>query len=149
LAEHPNIVGVKLTCANLGKLQRITSTLPKEKFAVFPGKSDILLQGLLSGGAGVIGGLVNIAPKTHVRLYGLWERNEIQQAMQLQSIIGHADWTMQKLGGISGVKGVVWRNFGYGQGFVRGPLAPVSDEKVNLTDTSRVSELIRLETTSN
>jgi Dihydrodipicolinate synthetase family len=46
LAQHPNIVSVKLTCANMGKLHRITSTIPSSEFAVFGGKSDILLQGL-------------------------------------------------------------------------------------------------------
>jgi Dihydrodipicolinate synthetase family len=45
LAQHPNIVGIKLTCANVGKLHRVASTIPFSEFAVLSGKSDILLHG--------------------------------------------------------------------------------------------------------
>ena len=67
LAAHPNIVGTKLSCGNIGKLQRLTSALSPEGFATFPGKSDVFLQGLISGSAGVIGALPNVAPKAHGR----------------------------------------------------------------------------------
>jgi 4-hydroxy-2-oxoglutarate aldolase len=142
-------VGTKLSCGNIGKLHRITSSIPKEKFAVFAGKSDVLLQGLLSGSAGVIGALVNIAPKTHRQLYELWEQNDVVEAMKIQSVLGQADWNAQKVGGIGGIKKVVSRNFGYGQGFVRGPLAPLSEEKEKSIDTSKLDVLIKLESSSN
>lgn len=68
LAEHPNIVGVKLSCGNIGKLHRLTTRFPTSEFAVFAGRSDVFLQGLLSNSWCVIGALVNIFPKLHRRL---------------------------------------------------------------------------------
>lgn len=41
LAQHPNIVGTKLSCGTIGKLHRLTSTVPASKFATFPGVSDV------------------------------------------------------------------------------------------------------------
>lgn len=128
LAEHPNIVGTKLSCGNIGKLQRLTSLYSSSEFAVFAGKSDTFLHGLLAGSAGTIAALVNIAPKLHGELYQLFNQGKLEQAMALQSVLGHADWAVSKLGGIGGVKAVVSKNFGYGNGSVRGPLKPVKDE---------------------
>ncbi|KAJ7903623.1 hypothetical protein B0H14DRAFT_2665677 [Mycena olivaceomarginata] len=86
LAQHPNIVGTKLSCGQIGKLQRLASTFPSTEFA----------------------------------------EGNFKDAMALQARLGHADWAMQKLGGISGVKAVVSKNFGYGVPHVRGPLKPLA-----------------------
>jgi len=124
LATHPNIVGVKLSCGNIGKLHRITTATKLSEFAVFPGRSDVFAQGLLSGSAGGIVALANIAPKVHTRLFKLWTEGNQDEAMKIQAILGHGDWAVSKVGGISGVKAVVNKEFGYGNGRVRGPLAP-------------------------
>ena len=81
LAAHPNIVGTKLSCCNIGKLHRLTSTFPsssetQKEFIVFPGASDVMIPALLVGGAGVIGASVNAFPKVHRRLYDLWKEVE-------------------------------------------------------------------------
>jgi 4-hydroxy-2-oxoglutarate aldolase len=128
LAKHPNIVGVKLSCGNIGKLQRLTSVFSPTEFAVFAGKSDTFLHGLLAGSAGTIAALVNIVPKLHGELYKLYKDGKIEEAMTLQAALGHGDWAISKLGGIGGVKAVVSRNFGYGQRHVRGPLKAVGDD---------------------
>lgn len=128
LAKHPNIVGVKLSCGNIGKLQRLTSMYSPSEFAVFAGKTDTFLHGLLAGSAGAIAALVNICPKLHGELYKLFKAGKIEQAMALQAELGHGDWSISKLGGVGGVKAVVSRNFGYGSPTVRGPLKVVADE---------------------
>ncbi|KII84427.1 hypothetical protein PLICRDRAFT_168003 [Plicaturopsis crispa FD-325 SS-3] len=146
LAQHPNIVGTKLSCGNIGKLQRLVASAPREKFAVFAGKSDVFLQGLLSGSAGVIGALVNIAPATHKKLYDQWKSgNGLVEAMQGQILLGQADWEAQKIGGIGGIKKIVSQQFGYGERWVRGPLAPVSDDKLQSLNHDHLLELINLE----
>jgi len=122
LAQHPNIVGTKLSCGNIGKLHRLTSRIPTTDFAVFAGRSDTFLHGLHAGSAGTIAALVNIVPKLHGRIYALFREGNFQEAMDLQGKLGHADWAITKIGGISGVKAVVSENFGYGQPQVRGPL---------------------------
>jgi 4-hydroxy-2-oxoglutarate aldolase len=120
LAAHPNIVGVKLS---IGKLHRITTVTKPSEFAVFSGRSDVLTQGLISGSAGGIIALANIAPKTHIKLFKLWTTGKVDEAMKIQAILGHCDWAVGKIGGISGVKVVINNEFGYGTGQVRGPLA--------------------------
>lgn len=94
-AEHPNIIGVKLTCVttvskttpteknccrcgNVGKLTRICATTTEsafvdahprkgtpQPFLVLGGFSDILLTSLYANGHGVITGLGNVAPVSH------------------------------------------------------------------------------------
>lgn len=125
LAEHPNIVGTKLSCGNIGKLHRLTSTFLPSKFAVFAGRSDLLTQGLISGSAGAIAALVNIVPKLHSLLWKLYHDGNLKDAMRLQANLGHADWAIGRIGGIGGVKAVVSKNFGYGGNAVRGPLKAV------------------------
>lgn len=164
LAQHPNIVGIKLTCANIGKLHRITSTLPSSEFAVFAGKSDILLQGLcsrqflffppphnfstglLSGSAGGITGVVNIAPKVHVQLFKHFQSGNLEEAWKLQRMLAHADWAGAKLGPISGVKAVVASQFNYGSPRVRAPLKPRQEADIqSLGGLGKLGDLIELE----
>ncbi|KAF8962708.1 hypothetical protein BDZ97DRAFT_1662595 [Flammula alnicola] len=129
LAEHPNIVGTKLSCGNIGKLQRLTTRFPSSEFAVFAGRTDTFLHGLNAGSAGTIAALVNILPKLHGRLYQLFQEGKHQEAMTLQGKLGHGDWAASKVGGIGGIKAVVSKNFGYGEPHVRGPLKPVDVDK--------------------
>ncbi|KAI0749603.1 dihydrodipicolinate synthetase [Daedaleopsis nitida] len=145
LGMHPNIVGTKLSCADIGKLHRLTSTLPASKFATFPGSSAVYLQGLVSGSAGIIGALPNVAPKTHVQLYRLWKDGKLAEAEQLQALLGHADWELSKLGSIAGIKAVVSKHFGYGNLNVRGPLTPRDLEAAGPSATTKLEELIAIE----
>ncbi|KAF8072077.1 hypothetical protein FPV67DRAFT_1411398 [Lyophyllum atratum] len=130
LADHPNIVGTKLSCGNMGKLHRLTTRFPASEFAVFAGRSDLLTQGLLSGSAGTIGALVNVLPKLHAKLYKLFLDGNIKEAMELQGKLGHADWAIGRIGGIGGVKAIISKNFGYGGTVVRGPLKAVDSERL-------------------
>ncbi|KIM84377.1 hypothetical protein PILCRDRAFT_6616 [Piloderma croceum F 1598] len=147
LAAHPNIVGVKLSCGNIGKLHRITTDTKPFEFAVFSGRSDVLSQGLLSGSAGGIVALANIAPKIHTKLFKLWKEGKQDEAMKIQAILGHGDWAVSKIGGISGVKAVVNKEFGYGNGRVRGPLAHTDLESVGAEVYKLVDDLMALEKT--
>lgn len=148
LGAHPNIVGAKLSCGNVGKLQRVVSspTLSRSSFACFPGKADVFLPSLLSGSAGLIGALVNVAPKAHVRLLKLWKEGKLEEAVKLQALLGQADWELGKLGSVAGIKAVVSRHFGYGERFVRGPLRAVEVE-VGAKEAVALEELVRLEKT--
>ncbi|KAF7975716.1 hypothetical protein HWV62_8677 [Athelia sp. TMB] len=122
LSSHPNIVGTKLSCGDIGKLHRVTIATKIEEFVVFTGKSDVFAQSLFSGSAGVIGSLVNIAPKTHVRLWNLYKEGKVAEALEIQRVLGPADYAISRNGVIGGVKAVVNREFGYGSNRVREPL---------------------------
>jgi 4-hydroxy-2-oxoglutarate aldolase len=145
LARHPNIVGTKLSCGNIGKLHRLTSSFAPTSFAVFPGQSAVMLQGLLSGGAGAIAALPNVLPKTHVQLYALWKDGKLDEAMALQAKLGHADWAVSRIGGVGGIKAIVSKHFGYGEPWVRGPLPSGKVEALTDDAMGVLAELIALE----
>jgi 2-keto-3-deoxy-L-rhamnonate aldolase len=111
----------RLTCGNVGKLQRIASALPKSSFAAMAGKSDFCLPAIVAGSNGVIAALANIVPKLHSELLRLYESGDLKSAIELQSKLSHADWALSKLG-VAGVKKSVSAHFGYGSGRSRRPL---------------------------
>lgn len=121
LAEHPNIVGVKLTCANTGKLARIAAGV-KDSFRTFGGSSDFTLQTMIAGGHGVIAGLANVIPRASVLVYDLYVQGKIEEAQKIQAIVARADWTAIK-GGFPAVKAALQEFYGYG-GLPRRPVPP-------------------------
>ncbi|KZF23873.1 aldolase [Xylona heveae TC161] len=119
--SYPQIVGVKLTCGNLGKLQRLSASFAASEFAPFAGKSDFLLPGLTAGSNGVIAALANVVPKVHVKAIQLYQSGEFEKAQEIQRKLSVADWALLKLG-ISGVKAASTKFFGYGSSQPRKPL---------------------------
>lgn len=145
LGQHPNIVGTKLSCGDIGKLQRLTTLFPSSEFATFPGKSDVYLQGLTSGGAGIIGASVNLAPKVHARLFKLFtkpEKGEEGKMQDIQRLLSDADWQLGKLGSIAGIKAVVSKRYGYGNSIVRRPLPSLG---ANLENVDKIDKLLEIE----
>ncbi|KAH8599088.1 dihydrodipicolinate synthetase family protein [Bisporella sp. PMI_857] len=141
---NPKIVGVKLTCGNVGKLQRISSALPKESFAAFAGKSDFFLPALIAGSSGVIAALANVAPKVHNEVIRLYTSNNLQAAIELQNQLSNADWAITKLG-VAGVKGSVVNYFGYGTSRSRRPLGSTAIEKFTTEIATDVETIVKLE----
>lgn len=78
-----NVVGVKLTCAQVGKITRLTGIFPQDQFAVFGGQSDFLLGGLAVGSAGSIAAFANVFPKTIVHIYQLYKSGRVDEALEL------------------------------------------------------------------
>lgn len=145
LAEHPNIVGVKLSCGMIGKLHRLTTSHPSTSFAVFAGQSQTLLPGLFCGSAGTIAATVNLAPKIHVKLYNLWKEGRVSEAMQIQEQLVHADWAVSKIGGVTGLKRAVSQSFGYGAPTVRGPLSAVAPDRLMSKEGKLLEQLVEQE----
>lgn len=150
LAQHQNIVGTKLSCGNIGKIQRVASQFSPTDFAVFPGRSDAYWAGLNAGGAGVIAALVNLVPKLHVKLYRLHQEGKFEEAKKLSAELGHGDWAASKVGGIGGLKAVISQNFGYGGPVVRGPLKAVPPSNLaNHPYFPQLEKLLKLEAEEN
>ncbi|KAF9523561.1 hypothetical protein CPB83DRAFT_821419, partial [Crepidotus variabilis] len=148
LATHPNIVGTKLSCGNIGKIHRVASRIPSSEFAVFAGRSDTFVFGCLAKSAGAITALVNIAPKVHAKMWKLIQEGKTDEAMELQEKISHGDWAISKIGGVGGVKATIADNFGYGKPFVRGPLSTVDvNSLAESRDYKILVDLIALEKT--
>lgn len=116
LAQHPNIVGVKLTCGNAGKVTRLTQEYTHEQFAVYAGQSDWLLPCLVGQGAGCVTGIGNVFPKSVVKLFNLWEAGQIKEAIKLQGLVAQAEKACKE--GIAATK--------YGAGHFLGPLASIT-----------------------
>ena len=136
LAEHPNIVGVKLTCGNTGKLNRVVAATRKvsstqesaaPNFLVLAGSADFLVQSLAGGGHGILAGLANIAPKACTKTMELYLGGNIQHAQEMQERLSNGDWTAIQ-GGVIGVKAGLEGWMGYG-GFARSPLPKPSAEQ--------------------
>ncbi|KAL1893743.1 hypothetical protein Sste5346_006244 [Sporothrix stenoceras] len=139
----PNVVGVKLTCANVGKITRITALVGEAEFAenhprsntgqhfqVIDGYIDILLPSISSGAAGAISGLPNVAPKLCVKLWELASSGaapgspEYKEAQRLQNVVALADGVAARIG-IAGLKMMTTRCRGYGSNAPRRPLLPM------------------------
>lgn len=143
LSEHPNIVGTKLSCGNVGKLHRITSVKPPSEFCTLAGVSEVLLQGLLSGSAGAIAALPNLVPKLHMKMYALYQAGKINEAMKIQAQLGQGDWATRKAGGVGAMKALISKHFGYGEIYVRRPLMTVA--QLSGTYVDKLEELIASE----
>lgn len=152
LSTHPKIVGCKLTCGNVGKLQRITTPTTNSlhattvkfpsTFATFAGKSDFYLHGLVAGSSGVIAALANLTPKLHVKLLELYKTGDLKGAQEIQILLSEADFCLQGLG-VAGVKGALDRYYGYGSGRSRRPLGAVDAAVwVSGDDSSRAEKIL-------
>ncbi|TAQ84214.1 hypothetical protein B7494_g7468 [Chlorociboria aeruginascens] len=119
LAQHPNIVGVKLTCGNIGKMTRLTADFHPQQFAVLGGASDYLIPSLIGGGSGCITGVANIYPKSVSKLYALYQEGKVAEAVKLQGLVAHGEKACKL--GIATTK--------YGSAYFAGPLAGVNDKK--------------------
>ncbi|EKM55128.1 uncharacterized protein PHACADRAFT_255535 [Phanerochaete carnosa HHB-10118-sp] len=161
-SEDTNIVGVKLTCGNVGKLTRIcttvsdqsyTSKYPRrtatQEFLVLGGYTDFVLPSIYARGHGAITGLANVAPHSIKKLYdlsveSLANPSVLPEAQRLQGIIARGDFTLAN-SGVSGTKAVLQRLYGYG-GCPRRPLPPISSEAAEAVwHHPHIKELVALE----
>lgn len=81
--KNHNVVGVKLTCASVGKITRLAATFAPSEFAIFGGQSDFLIGGLASGSAGCIAAFGNVFPKSLARIYQLYKSGKMEEALAL------------------------------------------------------------------
>ncbi|CAG8397509.1 unnamed protein product [Penicillium salamii] len=119
LAQHPNIVGVKLTCGNAGKVTRLTEEYSHEQFAVYAGSSDWLIPCLAGGGGGCVTGIANVFPKCVAHLCALWNQGKTKEARELQGLVAQAEKACKE--GIAPTK--------FGAAHFAGPAAGITDAK--------------------
>ncbi|KAH1910641.1 hypothetical protein KXV57_007460 [Aspergillus fumigatus] len=150
LAEQPNLVGCKLTCNDMGKLNRLVAAVRPATaaergsgFMCFGGSADATLQTLVGGGSGVVAGLANIAPKACVRLVELYHLGEMEEARRLQGVVARADRVANQ-GGVGAVKSALRVWFGYG-GYARRPLRGTEEEEKRESGAEGLKEVVELE----
>ncbi|KAJ5368414.1 aldolase [Penicillium cataractarum] len=123
--KHKNIVGVKLTCGDVGKLNRIQCSFAPGEFAGFAGKSDFLLPALVIGTHGAIVGSANAWPFVHAKVSEYFRNGQIAEARELQTKLSHADDALMRIGAV-GVKATMSHYFGCGTGRGRRPFGSAS-----------------------
>ncbi|ELR01693.1 hypothetical protein VC83_00922 [Pseudogymnoascus destructans] len=149
LSKHSNIVGVKLTCGNTGKLNRVVAATKSSKpasnlpsFLVLGGSADFTLQTMIGGGHGILAGLANISPKACIKTIDLYKSGNITEAQAMQEVVAKGDWAAIQ-GGIVGTKAGMQGCFGYG-GYARSPL-PQPTKEEGQRWTNMFKELVSLE----
>ena len=135
MANHPNIVGVKLTCGNIGKMSRLVPDVDSKDFAIFAGLVDALVPSINAGASGAIAGLCNLVPKTVVKAYHLATTpgSDPRELAKIQKLMADADALVTKTGVITGTKYALEYFYGYG-GCGRRPIKPPSPEFKKLTE---------------
>ncbi|BCR85722.1 dihydrodipicolinate synthase family protein [Aspergillus chevalieri] len=153
ISQHPNVVGTKFTCANTGKLTRVshaldaitessplvadrqrrsTKTAENHRYVTFGGMADFTLQTLVSGGSATLAGGANVIPRLCVHVFNLWSQGRLSEAVEAQGLLSQAEWVLTKTA-IPGTKSALQSYYGYG-GFARRPLGRLSDEQVKAVE---------------
>ncbi|WWD09203.1 hypothetical protein V865_007325 [Kwoniella europaea PYCC6329] len=114
LARHPNIVGVKHTDHDVGRIARETAFAKQNDFGspftILGGATDYLLGALAVGGQGAITGMANVAPRVCAKAFELAKEGRQEEALKYAGAISQAEWGMGK-GAILGTKFMTsWAN---------------------------------------
>ncbi|PKS09824.1 hypothetical protein jhhlp_004447 [Lomentospora prolificans] len=143
LADHPNIVGTKFTCGNVGKLARVAGAtrsvselFPTHRaeasphYFSFAGVADFISSSVSVGGSGAIVGAANVFPRACVNVYNLAVAGKLEEAIEAQQELARADWSLTKRA-IPGFKAILDRFHGYG-GIPREPMQSLSKEQAKV-----------------
>lgn len=112
LGQHPNIIGVKLTCGGIAKVARVSAQFGPDEFFTLAGQSDWLVPALAVGSVGSITGVANLYPKACVNIFDLFRAGKSKEAEKAQLELAKMEWGFGK-GGINGTKFVVAKLRGY------------------------------------
>ncbi|KAI7877537.1 aldolase [Lichtheimia hyalospora FSU 10163] len=132
LAKHSNIVGIKGTDGNMGKIGYLgTRIKPENNFSLLAGSASFFLPALAMGAVGLVPALGNVAPRACVEIQRLFDNGKIEAATQLQQQLVESDDALVRWYGNPGVKAAMNRVLGWG-GLPRCPLRLPSNDKVDL-----------------
>ncbi|KAF2807662.1 aldolase [Mytilinidion resinicola] len=120
LAQHPNIVGCKLSHGNVSYHTQVSTdpSIDHEKFRVYSGIGSQLGPIVLFGAAGVIDGLAAYYPRAVARLMDLAEKRPIEpkalQEIQSQQFVVSQAWEFIVKFGILGIREAIYQVLGMG-----------------------------------
>lgn len=141
LAQHPNIVGIKDSSANITQLAQIISMTPAD-FNVLVGTAGVLYPGLAFGAKGGVMALATCCPDKCIEIYDLYHAGKLDEAKKLQLKMIPVNNAVTGAFGIPGLK-YVMDTLGYLGGPTRRPLLPLTnEEKIKLNEIMKTAELI-------
>jgi len=126
LSAHSNIVAVKGTEGNIGKVGLLSGKLDLKQFTLIAGSADFYLASLILGSTAIIPGLGNITPRVIVELELLFKAGKMEEAVALQRQMVEWDNAANRWFGIAGLKAGMQATLGYG-GKPRLPLLAVGE----------------------
>lgn len=126
LAQHPNIVGIKDSSANITQLAQIIS-MTREDFNVLVGTAGVLYPGLVYGAKGGVMALATCCPDKCLEIFDLYQAEKYQEAKELQMRMIPVNNAVTGTFGIPGLK-YVMDTLGYHGGPTRRPLLPLTEE---------------------
>ncbi|CEG63204.1 hypothetical protein RMATCC62417_00387 [Rhizopus microsporus] len=129
LSKHKNIVGLKGTDANVGKMADLVQKTDPKEFALLAGSVDFFLPELLIGAVGLIPGAGNVFPALCAEIQRLYDNKQYDEAARLQRQLVEADDALCRWHGVPGAKSYIFRKFGYGKGICRNPLQRVTEDQ--------------------
>jgi 4-hydroxy-2-oxoglutarate aldolase len=122
LAEHPNIVGMKDSSADMPLFAQYIKLSPAG-FDVMVGTASVLYTGLCLGAVGGIVAMANVAPREAVEIQRLFEAGKLQEARDLQLKMLPVNAAVTVNYGVPGLKAAM-DMVGYYGGDPRPPLLP-------------------------
>lgn len=123
---HANIVGVKETTRDFEHFSRVLHVAGRDTL-VWSGIELLCLPLLSLGGAGFVSATANLAPRAVARMYEHWERGEFEQARELHFALHPVTDVIFTETNPAAAKWVLAQAGLIGSGFVRPPLAPLSE----------------------
>jgi 4-hydroxy-2-oxoglutarate aldolase len=136
LSEHPNIVGIKDSSANVIQLGEILNGVA-EGFDVMVGTAGVLFAGLTLGCVGGVLALANIAPEHCVKIFKRVKAGDFEAARDLQLKMLPVNQAVTAVYGVPGLKAAM-DMLGYFGGDPRLPLLPSSQQ-----DKSEIKEILK------
>jgi 4-hydroxy-2-oxoglutarate aldolase len=129
LSEHPNIIGMKDSSADIDKLGESVQLTPKE-FAIMIGNGTVLFEALHAGARGGILAVGCAAPKICVEIYNAVQAGNLDRAKSLQNTLTPLARAVTKTYGIGGLKTAMDLQ-GFVGGGVRAPLSRPDESVAN------------------
>ena len=87
IAEHPNIVAMKDSSADLERMEALVRATAGRSLCLLQGSEPILLRSLRAGAGGMVTALASIAPEVHAELYASQQAGDLERAQQCQDQI--------------------------------------------------------------
>lgn len=133
IGRHPNVVGLKDSGGNLGKLAEIVG-VAGDDLQVLAGSASFFFPALAVGAVGGVMALANIAPQVLIDLYRHHRRGERKDGATLQQSLVPVNTAVTAGFGIPGLKAAL-DMLGYYGGPVRAPLRSLDEAGVQALKT--------------
>jgi 4-hydroxy-2-oxoglutarate aldolase len=125
LAEHPNVVGMKESNGDIGKVAELASSAPPS-FQVLTGSTTVLYAALSVGAVGGILAVSGLLPDACVRLFEMTKAGRHGDALALQRRLAPIARLLGPVYGVPGLKAALSLE-GYDVGGPRPPLVPLPE----------------------